>query len=80
MHTMDTTIRKLDEAAYRKLKAKAALTGQTIGEMLNEAIRAYLARPDFLTKQGSLRDITPESYPKGNERLSEKIDAIVYGA
>ena len=76
---MDTTIRKLDEAAYRKLKARAALTGKTIGEIVNEAIRVYLARPDLLTKQGSLRDIVPENYPKGNERLSEKIDAIVYG-
>lgn len=76
---MDTTIRKLDETAYRKLKARAALTGKTIGEIVNEAIRVYLARPDLLTKQGSLRDIAPENYPKGNERLSEKIDAIVYG-
>ena len=79
-YTMDTTIRKLDKAAYRKLKARAALTGKTVGEMLNEAIRAYLARPDLLTKQGSLRDLTPENYPKGNERLGEKIDTIVYGA
>ena len=77
---MDTTIRNLDEEAYKELKAKAALTGKTIGDVLNEAIRAYLARPNLLTKRGSLRDITPENYPKGNERLSEKIDTIVYGA
>jgi plasmid stability protein len=76
---MDTTIRNLDEAAYRALKARAALAGKTIGEMVNEAIRSYLARPDLLPKRGSLRDITPESYPEGNERLSEEIDVIVYG-
>jgi hypothetical protein len=27
----------------------------------------------------NLRDLTPELYPKGNERLSERVDAIVYG-
>ena len=76
---MDTTIRNLDEGAYRELKARAALSGKTIGELMTEAIRGYLARPTALTKRGSLRDLTPEAYPKGNERLSEQVDAIVYG-
>ncbi len=75
---MDTTIRNLDEAAYRKLKAKAALSGKTVGEVVNEAIRAYCGRPDA-QRRGSLADLTPERYPKGNERLSEEIDAVVYG-
>ena len=77
---MDTTIRNLDEGAYRSLKARAALAGKTIGEMVNEAIRAYLARPDFPTGPGSLQDLTPEEYPEGTERLSEDIDSVVYGA
>jgi plasmid stability protein len=76
---MDTTIRNLDEAAYRALKARAALTGKSIGELVNEAIRSYLARPDVEAKSGSLQDLRPEDYPKGNERLSEQINGIVYG-
>ncbi len=76
---MDTTIRNLDEQAYRALKARAALAGRTVGEVLNEAIRLYLARPELPPRLGSLRDLTPEEYPEGNERLSEQIDAIVYG-
>ncbi len=76
---MDTTIRNLDEAAYRSLKARAALAGKTIGAMVNEAIRAYMARPDLEPKLGSLSDLTPEQYPEGTERLSEDIDRIVYG-
>jgi plasmid stability protein len=75
---MDTTIRNLDEAAYRSLKARGALAGKTVGEMVNEAIRAYLTRPDLLPKTGSLRDLIPERYPDGNDRLSETIDRIVY--
>jgi plasmid stability protein len=77
---MDTTIRNLDAKAYRALKARAALTGKTVGEAVNEAIRAYLARPDAGAKDGSLRDLLPEPYPEGTERLSEQIDVIVYGA
>lgn len=76
---MDTTIRNLDEDAYRELKARAALSGKTIGELVTEAIRCYLARPTALRKLGRLRDLRPEAYPKGKERLSEQIDAIVYG-
>lgn len=77
---MDTTIRNLDESAYRELKARAALEGKTIGEAVNEAIRAYVATPGPLGKKRSLRDWKPEPYPPGNERLSEEIDEIVYGA
>jgi len=76
---MDTTIRNLDEQAYRALRARAALTGKTVGQTVNEAILAYLARPEPGTRQGSLRDLVPESFPEGTERLSEEIDAIVYG-
>jgi hypothetical protein len=76
---MDTTIRNLDKRAYRELKARAALSGKNIGELVTEAIHCYLARPTTLSKRGSLRDLTPQAYPKGNERLSEQVDAIVYG-
>lgn len=76
---MDTTIRNLDEGAYRELKARAALSGRTIGDLVNEAIRCYLARPGGATGRKSLRDLRPEPYPDGNERLSEQIDEITYG-
>ena len=75
---MDTTIRNLDEGVYRALKAQAALKGKSIGELVNEAIRTYLARPDVQTKRGSLRDLQPEDYAAGNENLSEQINMIVY--
>ena len=77
---MDTTIRNIDERAYREFKARAALLGKTVGEVLNEAIRGYLARPGWSPKTRSLRDLLPEPYPDGNDRLSEEIDAVVYGA
>lgn len=76
---MDTTIRNLDGRMYRRLRARAIAAGMTVGQVLNEAMRAYLARPAPI-KTSSLRDLVPEQYPEGNERLSEDIDAHVYGA
>lgn len=76
---MDTTIRNLDDAAYRQLKARAALSGRTIGELVNDAIRAYLARPQPTLGERSLADLVPEDYGEGGERLSEEVDAVVYG-
>ena len=75
---MDTTIRNLDEKNYRRLKARAALTGKTVGEIINEALAAYLERAEQHPKTGSLKDLAPETYGKGTERLSEEIDDVVY--
>lgn len=77
---MDTTIRNLDDHLYRKAKARAALARKTIGEVVNEALRDYLQTPTQSSRHGTLRDLRPESYPEGCERLSEEIDALVYGA
>ncbi len=45
---------------------------------ITEAIHVYLGRPETLPRSGSLRDLAPEPYPDGNERLSSEIDTIVY--
>jgi hypothetical protein len=42
---MSTTIRKIEPSAYRRLKARAALEGKTVGEALTEAIRSYTREP-----------------------------------
>ncbi|HLE96735.1 MAG TPA: ribbon-helix-helix domain-containing protein [Candidatus Thermoplasmatota archaeon] len=76
---MDTTIRNLDEDAYRAIKAHAALRGKTVGEAVSEAIRAYVAATPPFPKSGSLKDIVPEHWGPGTEHTSEEIDEIVYG-
>jgi hypothetical protein len=68
-----------DDPQSRRLKAQAALSGRTIGELVNEALSSYLARPRPQLQPGSLADLTPEAYPDGTERLSEEIDRVVYG-
>jgi hypothetical protein len=76
---MDTTVRNLDEQAYRALRARAVLEGRTVGDLMNEAIRAYLARVEIRHRKSSLRLWKPEPFPEGNEHLSSEIDALVYG-
>lgn len=76
---MDTTIRNLDSRVYRRVKARAALAGKTVGDAINEAMETWLARPDVQGRTGSLRDLVPEAYPAGNKRLSEEVDSVVYG-
>lgn len=77
---MDRTIRNLDGCAYREIKARAALEGKTVGEAVSEAIRSYLRSTPPVRRDRTLADIVAEPYPPGNERLSEEIAAVVYGA
>jgi plasmid stability protein len=77
---MDTTVRNLEEQAYKALRARAVLEGRTVGALISEAIRSYLERSTIKRGTASLRDLQPELYPEGNEKLTSEIDAIVYGA
>ena len=76
---MDTTVRNLDPQAYRALRARAVLEGRTVGDLISEAIRVYLARATPKRGVGTLRALRPEPFPDGNDALSLEIDAIVYG-
>jgi plasmid stability protein len=76
---VSTTVQNLDEQAYRALLERAASEGRAVGDLLNEAVRSYLARPDRAHRRSTLRNLSPEPFPEGNERLSEEIDSIVYG-
>ena len=75
---MDTTIRNLDERLYREMKGRAALTGRTLGQVVNEAMAIYLSRPQESTELISIADIKPLPFPPGDPDLSEQVDAIVY--
>ena len=77
---MTATVQNLDEQAYQALRERAIAEGRPVDELLNEAIRAYLARLAVRSRKTSLRDLRPEPYPEGNEHLSNEIDAVVYGA
>ena len=75
---MDTTTRNLDDQAYKALRARAVLEARTVGDVISEAIRGYLARP--VPGKRSFREAKPVLLPPGNENLSSEVDEIVYGA
>jgi len=75
---MDTTIRNLDENAYRALRARAVMERKTVGALVSEAIRGYLARPSIRHNLSTLRHLHPQPFPPGNAGLSMEIDDIVY--
>lgn len=37
---------RIDDALYRSLKARAAREGRSVGEVMEDALRAFLARTD----------------------------------
>ena len=76
---MDTTIRNIDEDAYRRLKARAALEGRPIGTVLSDLIRESAGRGETWPKRGSMMDLRPVRMGKRNRHLSEEVDSIVYG-
>lgn len=58
---IDTTIRNIDDTAYRAIKARAALEGRSIGELVTDAIQIYLCRPAPHERDRSLRDWKPSA-------------------
>jgi hypothetical protein len=75
---MDTTIRNVDARLYREVKARAAIEGKTIAEVLGEAVAFYLRARPYAERRRSLAELTPVEYPAGSEHLSETVDDIVY--
>lgn len=67
---MDTTIRNLDDAVYRAIKARAAGENRSIGELVSDAMNLYLLRPAPQEKTGSLRDWRPRRFPGSLANLS----------
>jgi hypothetical protein len=77
---MDTTIRNLNEKLYRAMKGRAALTGQTLGQVMNDAMAAYLSHPSDEGARPSLVDLPPLPFADDEATVSERVDEVVYGA
>ena len=75
---LNITIRNINDATYRQLKAKAALEGVTIGTAITQAIEFWISALGSTKKKGSIMDLKPVSMGKENEHLSEDIDKILY--
>jgi hypothetical protein len=76
---MDTTIRNIDEEAYRRLRTWAAHEGISIGEALSQLVLRHVELPTRARRKVSFWDLKPWDWGPGTERTSEEVDEIVYG-
>lgn len=76
--SMNVTIRGLDEAVYKRFKAKAIEEGMKIGEALTQAMEMWIKHRSLKPK-ASLLDVKPFNWGEGTEKVSVEIDQILYG-
>jgi plasmid stability protein len=73
---MDTLIRNIDAPTYRAARARAALEGRSVGDLVTEALRDYLARNAVEENPAELLD-QPVA-PSDEERPGTPVDEIVF--
>jgi len=74
---MNVIIRDLDEAVYKKFKAKAMEEDMKLGEALTEAMNMWINQR-IIKRRTSLRDIKPFNWGVGTEKVSVDIDKMLY--
>jgi len=76
---MKTTIRGIDKDVFRRAKVLAGIKGFTIGQVISDALKDWLAETDRSAKR-SILDLKPKHFGREAEHLSEEIDMTSYGA
>ena len=77
---LNITIRNINDSAYRKLKAKAAVENISVGAAVTQAIEVWLSKSKSKKGKVSILDIKPVPMGNKNKYLSEEIDKILYGS
>jgi hypothetical protein len=73
---MDTLIRNIDAPTYRAARARAALEGRSVGDVVTEALRDYLARTAVAEDPSGLLD-QPDVLPD-DDHPGTPVDEIVF--
>lgn len=76
--SVNITVRGLDEAVFRRFKAKAVEEGMKLGEALTQAMEMWIKQKST-GKKIRLLEIEPLDWGKGTEKISIEIDRILYG-
>jgi hypothetical protein len=71
------TVRDVDERVFREFKAEAVKRGMTLGSALTLAMEKF--KSSLAGKRAKLTAYKPVAWGKGTERVSEEVDAILYG-
>ncbi|HSU72995.1 MAG TPA: hypothetical protein VLJ21_04055 [Candidatus Binatia bacterium] len=70
------TVRDVSADAFREFKAEAIRQKMTVGTALTLAMERFRAD---VKKRVRLSDFPATDWGKGNERVSENVDEILYG-
>lgn len=75
---MNITIRNLQDATFRKFKARAAEENLKLGDALTQAMDLWIKRVEKKPRS-KLSDLPTFDLGPGSEKLSTEIDKILYG-
>ena len=76
---VDITFRKVDKDALQEFKAEAVRENKTFGRALAEALLLWLSHKKLSNKKKmKLSDSEPVDFGPGTEKLSTKVDDILY--
>ena len=75
---VNVTIRGLDEAVFRRFKAKAVEEGLRLGEALTQAMKLWIEERSRVARS-SLLEFKPFNWGAGTEKLSFEVDEALYG-
>ncbi len=76
-------VRNVDGEVYRRFRAKSVQEKIKLGRALTIAMNEWLSEQNAKTKKKDIRNLLklkPFDFEKGNERLSEEIDDVLYGS
>ena len=75
------SVRDVDEETFRKFRARAIENRLNLGEALTLAMKELIERKkrEISPNPKNILKLKPVRFGKGNERLSEEIDEILYG-
>ena len=74
---MQITIKNVDETAFREFKAAAVRRGIKLGTALTIAIEKF--KDELQKKHYKFTSLKPIKWGGGSERISVKIDEVLYG-
>jgi plasmid stability protein len=78
---MDTLIRNIDASTYRAARARAALEGRAVGEVVTTALREYLAQTTVTEEATNLLDKPVENQSAAaadGNHAGTRVDEVVF--
>ncbi len=74
---MQISVKDVEEQVFREFRADSVRSGFKVGKALTLAMKFWLEKKEKKPRM-SILGLKPKDWGKGTERLSEKIDEVMY--